>query len=276
MDGRKSGWMPLGLLLPGLLLAASGCVTTHEKQVTIRDQADPAPTAAAPKNDPKKPVPPRLLFVFAEGKERDADSAADNPEGQARLRDEARLAYQKILEADPNQFDACRGLARVYAKMGDYARAQETYQKALAKTPRDVSLWFDLGMMHDRRKDFAAGAQCFKKALEIDPENQRCLKALGFTLARAGQMTESVTYLARAMGSASAAHCNVALMLLHLSEQEQGDARAQREELARQHLRAALQENPSYERARELLASLETPSAPTRGAVEIQFAEPGQ
>jgi tetratricopeptide (TPR) repeat protein len=275
MDGRRSHWMLLGFLLPGLLLAASGCVTTHEKQVTIRDQADPVAAAAAAKNDAKKPVPQRLLFAIAEAKERDADAATDNPEGQARMRDEARQTYQKILEADPKQLDACRGLARVYAKMGDYTRAQETYQKALAKNPRDVTLWYDLGMMHDRRKDFAAGAQCFKKALDIDPENQRCLKALGFTLARAGQMTESVTYLARAMGSLAAAHCNVAQMLLHLSEQEQGEARAQREEQARQHLQAALKENPACARAHELLASLEAATAPTRAAVEIQFAEPG-
>ena len=66
-------------------------------------------------------------------------------------------------------------------------------------------------------------------------------------------------------------------MLLHLSEQEQGDARTQREGLAREHLRVALQENPSYDRAREVLASMEAqPGVPTRGTVEIQFAEPGQ
>ena len=272
MDGRMSR-----VMLLGLLLASSGCVTTQEKQVTVRTDGELPSLTPAPKVDPTKPVPARVVLAIAETKEREADAVKDNAEGQARLRDAARRGYQEILKTEPNHLEAYRGLARVYARMGDYERAQETYQKALARHPRDMTLWYDMGMMHDRRKDWAEGAKCFRKALEIDPENQRCLKALGFTLARAGQIDQSVTYLTRAMGSSSAAHCNVALMLLHLSEQEQGDARTQREALAREHLRVALQENPGYDRARELLASMETPpGAPVRGTVEIQFAEPGQ
>jgi tetratricopeptide (TPR) repeat protein len=272
MDGRMSR-----VMLLGLLVASSGCVTTQEKKVSFAIDGERPSLAAAPKEEPRKPVPPRVVLAIAETKEREADAVKDNPEGQARLRDTARRSYQEVLKTEPDHIEAYRGLARVYAGMGDYERAQETYQKALAKHPRDMNLWYEMGMMHDRRKDWAEGAKCFRKALEIDPENQRCLKALGFTLARAGQIDQSVTYLTRAMGSASAAHCNVALMLLHLSEQEQGDARTQREAQARDHLRVALQENPGYDRARELLASMETPAgAPTRGTVEIQFAEPGQ
>ena len=114
----------------------------------------------------------------------------------------------------PDNIDACLGLARVYTRIGDFERANETYVKALAKHPRDLAIWHDLGMMHNRRKDWTEAARCFRKALEIDPENQRCLKALGFTLARAGQVEQSVGYLTRAMGSAAAAHYNVAMMLL--------------------------------------------------------------
>jgi Tfp pilus assembly protein PilF len=272
MDGRMSR-----VMLLGLLLASSGCVTTQEKTVTFAIDGERPSLAATPKEEPRKPVPPRVVLAIAETKEREADAVKDNPEGQARLRDAARRSYQEVLKTEPDHIEACRGLARVYAGMGDYERAQETYQKALAKHPRDMNLWYEMGMMHGRRKDWPAGATCFRKALEIDPENQRCLKALGFTLARSGQFDQSVTYLTRAMGSSAAAHCNVALMLLHLGEQEQGDARSQREELAREHLRVALQENPSYDRAREVLASLDSQTVvPTRGTVEIQFAEPGQ
>jgi Tfp pilus assembly protein PilF len=265
------------LLLLALVLTAGGCVTTQEKKVTVRSDGESPPTPIASKDDGKKPAPPSILLAFAEMKVRDAEAIKDNPEGQARLRDEARRAYQEILKTDPDHIEARRGLARVYASMGDHARAQETYNRALAKHPRDVTLWYEQGMMHDRRKDWAAGAQCFRKALEVDPENQQCLKALGFTLARAGQLADSVTYLTRAMGSAAAAHVNIAQMLLHMSEREPGEQREPREELARQHLRQALQENPNYERARELLASLEPAAGTsTRGTVEVQFAEPGR
>ena len=75
------------------------------------------------------------------------------------------------------------------------------------------------------------------------------------------------------MGSAAMAHYNIALMLLHLSEQEPAE-RARREALARQHLQRAMQENPNCDHARELLASLEAP-APAQGTVQIRFVDPG-
>ena len=266
MDGRKSA-----LLVLSLALSCTGCISSHEKNATVRGMDEPAPFAPPIKEEAKKPAPPRVLLAMAEMREREAELAKDRPEAQARVRDEARRAYQELLKAEPESVEGLRGLARIYTSMGDYDRASESYKKALAKHPRDVNLWHDFGMMHDRRKDWAEGAKCFRKALEIDPENQRCLKALGFTLARAGQFDQSLFYLTRAMGSAVAAHTNVALMLMHLAEQEPTEQTA-RLELARQHLRVALQENPNYERARDLLANLEGANAvPTRSTVEIQF-----
>ncbi len=82
--------------------------------------------------------------------------------------------------------------------------------------------------------------------------------------------------LTRAMGSAAAAHYNVARMLLHLGEQRTPAERAAAEAQARRHLQIALQENPDLERARELLAQVEPAPSPTRSTVEIQFADPGQ
>ena len=265
MDGLKSA-----VALLGLALTCCGCITTQEKKVVLRNENEPSPFATPAKEQPKTPPPPRVLIAMAEMREREADVARDKPEAQARLRDEARLAYQELLKNDPGSVEGFRGLARVYGGMGDYARAIDTYQKGLAKHPRDVNLWYDLGMLHGRRKDWAESVQCFRKGLEIDPENQRCLKAMGFTLARAGQFDASFPFLTRAMGSACAAHTNVALMLMHMAEQDPGQ-KTQREELARAHLQAALQENPNYERARELLECFDSPSSatPIHGTVDI-------
>jgi len=271
MDGRMSA-----CVLLGLALFTSGCVTTTEQKVTFPNPGEkPVVPASALKDEAKKPAPPRLLIAVAEMKENDAELVKDQPEKQARLRDEARRAYQDIVKAEPNNIAAYRGLARIYVRMGDYERAEQTFKKAVARQPRDVHLWFDMGMMYDRRKEWAEGVRCFRKGLEIDPENQNCLKGLGFTLARAGQFDASIACRTRAMGSAAAAHYNVARMLLHLGEQATPAERAAIELRARQHLHFALQENPELERARELLASVEPGAGPTRGTVEIQFADPG-
>lgn len=263
MDGRKSA-----MLVLSLALGCTGCATTHEKTTSIHGPDDPTPVLTQVKEEAKQPAPARVILAMGARDEMEADAAKDRPEAQARMRDQARRAYQEVLKNEPNNIDAFRGLARVYTSMGDYDRAADTYKKALAKHPRDVNLWHDFGMMHDRKKDWAQGVHCFQKALEIDPENQRCLKAMGFTLARAGQVDQAMVYLTRAMGSAVAAHTNVAMMLMHLAGQDPGDAAA-RQALARQHLQLALQENPNYERARDLLAAME--GAPTHGTVEIQF-----
>jgi tetratricopeptide (TPR) repeat protein len=267
MDGRISA-----RLLFGLAMALSGCVTTTEKTVTVRTENE-APATPPPviKEEEKKPPPPGVLLAMGTVKEQQAEALKDHPEVQARLRDEARRAYQEILKTNPDHVEAIRGVARVYAHMGDFERAQDTYRKALAKHPQDVALWFDCGMMYDRQKHWADGIACFRKGLEIDPENQACLKALGFTLARTGQIEQCVPYLIRAMGSSAAAHYSVAQMLLHLAKQEP-DAQAAREELARQHLRQALTDNPNYDRARELLARLDAPA--DASVVQTQFAEP--
>jgi tetratricopeptide (TPR) repeat protein len=271
MDGRKSA-----CVLFTLVLATSGCITTTEQRTTFPNPGEAPPnTARTAKEDPKQSAPPKLLTAVAELKESDAEKLNNQPEKQARLRDEARQAYQDIIKAEPDNTAAYRGLARIYARMGDYERAQQSYKKALARQPKDVHLWFDLAMMHDRRKEWAEGIRCFRKGLEIDPENQDCLKGLGFTLARAGQFEASITYLTRAMGSAAAAHYNVARMLLHLSEQLPPAERAVNEQHARHHLRLAVQENPELERARELLARFEPAPGQPQGAVAIQFADPG-
>jgi tetratricopeptide (TPR) repeat protein len=271
MDGRKSA-----CVLLTLMLAASGCVTTTEQRTTFPNPGEAPPkTARTAKEDPKQSAPPKLLTAVAELKESDAEKLNDQPEKQARLRDEARRAFQDIIKAEPDNIEAYRGLARIYARMGDYERAQQTYTKALARQPKDVHLWFDLAMMHDRRKEWAEGIRCFRKGLEIDPENQDCLKGLGFTLARAGQIDASISCLSRAMGSTAAAHYNVARMLLHLGEQLPPAERAVNEQHARHLLRLAVQENPELERARELLTRFEQTPGPAPGTVAIRFADTG-
>ncbi len=268
MDGRTSA-----LLLLGLSVACCGCVTTQDPKAASQPEAQAAAAAAAPhKDEPKRPAPAGVLLAFAVLKEDEADQAKDRPDVQARIRDEARQAYQEVLRHDADNIDAVRGLGRVYVRLGEYDRALETYRRALAKRPRDVNLWYDLGMLHDRRKSWAEGATCFTKALAIDPEHRPSLKALGFTLVRTGQYDQGLAHLTRAMGS-SAAHYNLAMMLLHLGEQD-APRQADFGQAARHHLRLALQDDPNYAQARDMLARLEAPAGPTHGVAQIQFAEP--
>src|SRR5437870_3387204 len=101
----------------GLLAASTGCITTQEKQSSLRSvDAESAPLALAHKQAPLKPAPPTVLLAYAEMQARTADALTDRPEKQARMRDEARQAYQELLRTEPNCVEAWRGLGRVYTR----------------------------------------------------------------------------------------------------------------------------------------------------------------
>ena len=73
---------------------------------------------------------------------------------------------------------------------------------------------------------------------------------LGFTLAWTGKVDQGLVHLTRAQGSAQA-HVEIACLF---DQKEQRD-------LAVQHLRLALRENPQLQSARDLLSAFETPAA---------------
>lgn len=236
------------VLVAFLLSMCSGCITTTQSApVGLNENV----VVQKAKEEPKRTPLPGTVVALAVLKEREADKSKDSAE-QIRLYDEARRFYQEALKIDAAYRDAVQGLARVYMRMDDFEHAFEAYRKALDKNPKDHGMWFDMGTCHNRHKDLAQAIGCFQKALEIDPENIQYMKTLGFTLARAGQVEQSLPYLTRALGSALA-HYNIARMLEHMGQVDP----------SRQHLQIALQINPNCEQAREMLAAMEGPRGAT-------------
>jgi len=250
MDCRMS-------LLVVLVLAGNccGCLTTKSStQTPAPPSVTQTPTDA--QISKAKPGPlrqPKAETIVALGvlKEREADKAPEDAELQQRLRDQARRAFQEAIKTNPKCLAAHQGLARVYLAQGDEERALETYRKATAQFPKEPSLWIDLAMCHNRKKNWDSAIQSLNKALELDPENRLGIQTLGLTLARAGRVDESVACLQKITAAANA-HYQVARMMHHL----------QRRDLCRQHLQLALQANPNFQPAQQLLSGLDQ-HAPT-------------
>jgi tetratricopeptide (TPR) repeat protein len=257
MDSRTPVWVSLVLLT----LGCAGCITTQNQKdlgnngsappTTVARNEEPPPEKPKTPDGPKRNPKPSTEVKLGEIKETEAESEMNRsrPEIQARLRDEARKAYQHAIKIDPNFVDAYRHLALLYAKTNDFDRALDIYKKVLTKNPKDAAVWYDLGQCHNRRKDFGESVHCFQKAIELEPENRDYLKTLGFTLAWTGQTEQGLKYLTRTQGSALA-HYNIARILLQRDRLDE----------AQFHLRLALRENSHLEQARELLDSLETPA----------------
>jgi tetratricopeptide (TPR) repeat protein len=193
---------------------------------------------------------------------------AQTPAAQQRYREDARLAYLKALDVDPNCMPALVGLARLQVRCEDHAGAEQTYRKALNLEPRDAGLWHDLAVAQCRKRDFNAAVESLRAAVELSPGNRQYQTMLGYTLGRAGRMEESFTILAQAHGEARA-HLDLARMFQH----------GKQPLMARRHLARALELDPQSPAGLRLQAELDgkptQPEIRTVGHAEPATPRPG-
>ena len=275
MDGRRfRRW-----LFGGAVLAAVGCTrATHTDVPGLPKPA--APGGGLFSSKPPVPPPPAGLStpgIAAEAtpvavakkpsssdKGYQADTAvafADTwaavaladppPPNRDELIDRARFAYQKALNKDPKNQGALLGLARLYANTNDRERAAEAYKKYLAAYPKDAPVCHEIATTHAKWKDWAGAVTWCEEALRADPENRSYRKTLGFCLARAGRWDDALVALVQIMPEAQARY--------HLAE-ALDDMRYL--DASRQQLRLALQVDPNFAPAREVLAELDQPAPP--------------
>ncbi len=258
------------LLVVGMMLMTTGCQSIVKGPASLfsppasaakAGSAEESSFSALATSDGKRMPSARLLAAMAKAKEGEIQPGKVSPEAQMKIRDEVRQIYQQALQVDPNHLESLRGLANNYTNLEHYDKALVNFRKALAKHPNDATLWLEYGQCLNRQKDFAGALQAFEKGLEIDVENRQLTQHMGFTLARAGQPEKAIGFLTRSMG-APAAYYNVGRMLVHT---KQGD-------LAKVYLRRSLEENPEFEPAKNLLASLSSESATTTARAQLDVS----
>jgi tetratricopeptide (TPR) repeat protein len=186
---------------------------------------------------------------------------------QQAMRDEARRSYQKAIEIEPNASSGYLALGEYYMATDDLERALQVCQNGLKKQPKEPKLWSQQGFCQCRKKNWEAAVESFRKANQLDRDNREYATELGYCLARAGRVEESLACLTQVLGAAQA-HYNVARMLERLN----------RPDLSKQHLQLALQVRPDLAPAQEMLARLEGPLPPAgdHGVVQIGFQQPAQ
>lgn len=90
-------------------------------------------------------------------------------------RSAAERAFEKALEAEPDNEDALVGLAAVYSDRGEPARAADLLKRAAEKTPTAAAL-IRLATAYEEMKDFALAAETLRKALEMNPPDPGALR----------------------------------------------------------------------------------------------------
>jgi len=84
--------------------------------------------------------------------------------------DEARKAYERAIELDPDAIEARRGLARIDLARGDGSAAQGHVREALARNSNDVQTWLLKGELELSLEDASAAEASFAKVLEFAPD----------------------------------------------------------------------------------------------------------
>jgi tetratricopeptide (TPR) repeat protein len=86
-----------------------------------------------------------------------------------------RKAFEKALEAEPDNEDALTGLALIYEDAGDHQKAADALRKATEKAPTGRSLEALAGV-YEQMREFDLATETIKKALELNPPNATDLK----------------------------------------------------------------------------------------------------
>lgn len=259
--------MPGGQEMPPFLQAAapkkSPSLFGTGTSMPTPPSATPPPQAAATeptasKHGTKKEWSPDSIVAFADLRASMAFSEDRKDGDREKYVDAAREAYQNALKKDPKHKGAMLGLAKLYTALGEVDRADEMYRRYLTLNPKDHAVMHEVALSHVRVQDWKGAATWCQQALKVDPENRSYRKTLGFSLTHAGKWEEGFTVLCDVMPEAQARY-SMARALANLNQPE----------MSRQQLMLAIQVDPTFIPARELLAEMSTPTEQPVAAPQV-------
>jgi tetratricopeptide (TPR) repeat protein len=99
--------------------------------------------------------------------------------------------YRKVLAQRKEDAEARTGLVSVYVKGKQYGEITLLLKEAVELNPEDSINHYKLGLIYDFNKDYDNAATSYKKAVELKPDNARALNALGRLYMKTGRLNEA-------------------------------------------------------------------------------------
>ncbi|MCK6548816.1 tetratricopeptide repeat protein [Myxococcota bacterium] len=82
---------------------------------------------------------------------------------------EAREAYRRALELEPDSLEARVNLGRLLHQLGQLADAEAEYRRAVELFPRDATAWFNLGVVLEDRGRLEESVGAYEIVVELEP-----------------------------------------------------------------------------------------------------------
>jgi len=107
--------------------------------------------------------------------------------------------YQRIIQADPQHFEALVNLGNVLQVLGRLSEAATCYQRALQVQPDCVEAHNNLGCCLHSQHQLDAAMACFERALALRPDYPDSLNNVGNVLRDQGRRIEAMAWYQRAV-----------------------------------------------------------------------------
>mmetsp|Transcript_16312 Transcript_16312/g.42001 ORF Transcript_16312/g.42001 Transcript_16312/m.42001 type:complete len:690 (-) Transcript_16312:403-2472(-) len=117
---------------------------------------------------------------------------------------------QKVTSVDPRCGEAWAVLAHAYVMIGELGQAYEAYQNALVHltNPSDPNLWYGIGLLYDRYGSLDNTREAFQAVLNICPtfdRHQEVCFCIGIIYKELHQHNEAIEYFSKVLESEDAA-----------------------------------------------------------------------
>jgi tetratricopeptide (TPR) repeat protein len=109
--------------------------------------------------------------------------------------DDARHAYERALQIDPDHADAHVNLGRLLHEQGAPAAAEKHYRRALEADPEHETAAFNLGVALEDLGKVASAIEAYTRAIAIDPDNADAHYNVAGIYERRGDKAAALRYL---------------------------------------------------------------------------------
>ena len=124
-----------------------------------------------------------------------ADGPARAVELESTSTEEARRAYIRALELNPEMSDAHLNLGKLYHEAGMLKKCEAHYRAAMGSAPDDAAPHFNLGVLLEDLNRPREAVRCYEEALDKDPAFADAHYNLGLLLDSFGRKQEAFTHL---------------------------------------------------------------------------------